>query len=550
MHISDERPWVTLYDDGVPYEMIPQCKNALEMFKRAVQRHPQRVQLYYFSNPISALEVDAQSDALAVALIDLGLERGDRVALYLQNIPQFALTLLAIWKVGDIMVPINPMLRHRELRFILNDSGARFLVALQSLYHQTVSGLDDLPCLEHVITTSELDYLGSQVPDLLLDAERQPCEQAIDFMNLVKRYEGQKPPPVALSGEEVAILPYTSGTTGPPKGSMNTQSNVVFNCEGLRRWYALEDDDVVFGVAPLFHITGLIVQLGLSLCGPFPLVLTYRFDPVTAANLIEKLKVTYSLGAITAYIAMMNTPSICNDQLQSMRVVVSGGAPIAPAQVVAFRERFGLTLQSGYGLTETTATTHVTPGGQTTPIDPATGALAIGVPFIGVSSRIVDDDGMSLSPGQIGEIAISGPMVVPGYWQKPEETAKTFINGEMRTGDVGFMDEQGWFYIVDRKKDMTISSGYKVWSREVEDVLYMHSAVREAAVVGVAHEYRGESVKAFVSLGVGQSVSERALIEYCREQLAAYKRPREVVIMDELPKTASGKILRRELRGN
>ena len=545
----DERPWLKLYSDGVEFEMTPDFENALDMFKRAVQRHPEQAQLYYFSKPLSAREVDDQSDALAVGLIDLGLKRGDRVAVYLQNVPQFVLTLIAVWKVGAIMVPINPMLRHRELVYILTDSGARVLITLQSLYHQTVAGIVDQQLLKQVITTSELDYLEAEVPDLLADAERQPCEQTIDFLELVARYTGHKPPPVTLRGEDIAILPYTSGTTGPPKGAMNTHANVVFNSEGLRRWYAFKEDDVVFGLAPLFHITGLIVQLGLSLCGPFPLVLTYRFDPVCTADLIEKLKVTYSLGAITAYIALMNTPSIRAEQLRSMRIVVSGGAPIAPAHVVAFRKRFGITLQSGYGLTETTAPTHVTPREQTTPVDPATGALAIGVPYIGVNSRIVDDAGLALPPGEVGEIAISGPMVVPGYWQKPEETAKAFINGEMRTGDVGFMDEQGWFYIVDRKKDMIIASGYKVWPREVEDVLYAHCAVLEAAVVGVADEYRGESVKAFVSLRMGQGVTPQALIEHCREQLAAYKRPREVVVMDELPKTASGKILRRELRG-
>ena len=311
----------------------------------------------------------------------------------------------------------------------------------------------------------------------------------------------------------------------------------------------MQENDVLFGLAPLFHITGLIVQLGLSLCGPFPLVLTYRFDPDTAARLIEKHHVTYSLGAITAYIALVNSPSVRADQLRSMRVVGSGGAPIAPANVTAFRQRFGITLQSGYGLTETTAPTHVTPSALATPVDPGTGALAIGVPYIGVSSRIVDDEGNSVPVGEVGEITARGPMVVPGYWGKPEDTASTFFDGEMRTGDVGFMDEHGWFYIVDRKKDMIIASGYKVWPREVEDVLYTHPAVREAAVVGVADEYRGESVKAFVSCNTGATVTPDQLVDHCQPRLAAYKRPREVEVLDELPKTVSGKILRRELRG-
>ena len=546
--MSTERPWLKLYNHGVDADLVPSCDNALQMFKDAVERAPERPQIYYFSKAISAGEVDNLSDALAVGLIGLGLKRGERVAVFLQNLPQFVLSLIALWKVGAVVVPINPMLKQRELGYILSDSGARFIVCLESLYHETLAATLIEHPVDGVITTSELDYLGGETPSFLENARRLSCEDSIDFVELIACHAGQKPPPVTLKPGDIAMLPYTSGTTGPPKGAMNTHANVVFNAEALRRWYAMKDDDVIFGLAPLFHITGLIVQLALSLCGPFPLVLTYRFDPQTAAELIEEHKVTYSLGAITAYIALMNTPSVRAEQLRSMRVVVSGGAPIAPANVAAFRERFGITLQSGYGLTETTAPSHVTPRELPTPVDPGTGALAIGVPYIGVSSRIINDAGETLAPGEVGEITVRGPMVVPGYWEKPTETEKTFSNGEMRTGDVGFMDEAGWFYIVDRKKDMIIASGYKVWPREVEDVLYTHPAVREAAVVGVADEYRGETVKAFVSLSTGESVTPQALIEHCRDQLAAYKRPRQIEVLEELPKTASGKILRRELR--
>ena len=363
MNDYDQRPWLRLYSEGVEPQLTPSCDNALDMFKRAAKRHPDRPQLYYFSQPMTAREVDACTDALAVGLIDLGLKGGDRVAGYLQNVPQFVLTLIAVWKAGAIFVPINPMLRQRELAFILDDCRARFLVTLQSLHRDTVADVLGDRALQQVITTSELDYLGDEVPDLLANTRRVRCEETVDFVELVSRYAGQTPPPVSIRGEDVAVLPYTSGTTGPPKGAMNTHANVVFNCEGLRSWFAMRDDDVIFGLAPLFHITGLIGQLGLSLCGPFPLVLTYRFEPQTTANLIEELRVTYLLGAITAYIALMNTPSIRTEQLGSMRIVVSGGAPIAPANLTAFRERFGITLQSGYGLTETTAPTHLTPTG-------------------------------------------------------------------------------------------------------------------------------------------------------------------------------------------
>ena len=540
--------WARLYDPGVQVDFEPESTDALMMFRRSAQRAPDRALLHYFDRSISAAELDRQSDALAAALQALGVGHGDRVALYLQNVPQFVLTLLAAWKRGAVAVPVNPMLRRRELEFLLNDSGAVVLVTLESL-HQEVAR-DTLPATEvrHVITTSELDFLDGAVPPLLEASRRDRCEGKLDLVALLEEHAGERPPDVGLSPDDLALLCYTSGTTGSPKGAMNTHANVVFNSEANRAWMQLGADDVIFGLAPLFHITGLIAQLTLALSGPIPLVLFYRFDPETAAQLIAHHRATFTLGAITAFIAMMNSPRVEPEQLASLRTVYSGGAPIAPATVDAFRERFDLTIRSAYGLTETTAPSHLTPTRLESPVDAGTGALTVGVPYSGTRSRILDEQGRELGPREEGEIAISGPMVVPGYWQRPEETAHAFRNGELRTGDVGFMDEQGWFYVVDRKKDMIIASGYKVWPREVEDVIYMHPAVRESAVVGVPDPYRGETVKAYISLKAGAHTTPQAIIEHCREQLAAYKRPHEVEILDELPKTASGKILRRALR--
>jgi long-chain acyl-CoA synthetase len=228
--------------------------------------------------------------------------------------------------------------------------------------------------------------------------------------------------------------------------------------------------------------------------------------------------------------------------------VYSGGAPVAPATVAAFKQQFGAYVHNIYGMTETTSPTHAVPLGGDAPVDPNTGALSVGVPVCGAVVHIVDEEGNALPVGEVGELVSGGPMVAPGYWQKPEETAKSFEARGIHTGDVGFMDEKGWFYIVDRKKDLIIASGYKVWPREVEDVLYTHPAVREAAVVGVVDAYRGETVKAFVSLKAGMTATPADIIEFCKDLMAAYKRPREIEIVDELPKTASGKIMRRELR--
>ena len=355
-------------------------------------------------------------------------------------------------------------------------------------------------------------------------------------------------PDPGLGAADVAFLTYTSGTTGPPKGAMNTHRNVVFNSEAYRRWMSLTPEDTVLGVAPLFHITGLIAHLTVALLVPMPIVLGYRFDPVTVLDLIERDRPTFTVGAITVFTALMNDPSCPGRDLSSLTKVYSGGAPIAPATVERFQKEVGPYIHNIYGLTETTSPSHGVPMGAIAPVDPTSGALSVGVPIFNTVVQVVDEEGNEVPPGEIGEFVTTGPQVVAGYWNKPDETAHALPGGSLHTGDVGFMDEDGWFYVVDRKKDMIIASGYKVWPREVEDVLYQHPAVREAAVIGVPDDYRGETVKAFVSLRPGAQAEPAELIQFCKERMAAYKYPRVVELVDELPKTVTGKILRRELR--
>ncbi|MHB1786208.1 MAG: class I adenylate-forming enzyme family protein, partial [Acidimicrobiales bacterium] len=258
---------------------------------------------------------------------------------------------------------------------------------------------------------------------------------------------------------------------------------------------------------------------------------------------------TFTVGSITVFISMMNTPGATREDLSSLTKIYSGGAPIPPSTVKEFQDQFGPYIHNIYGLTETTSPSHGVPLGAEAPVDAASGALSVGVPIFNTVVRVVGDSGEDLPVGEIGELVTEGPQVVPGYWQKPEETEKALGGGRLRTGDVGYMDDQGWFYIVDRKKDQINVSGYKVWPREVEDVLYQHPAVREAGVIGVPDEYRGETVKAIVSLRAGKTVEPEELVAFCRERMAAYKYPRVVEIIEELPKTVTGKILRRELRG-
>jgi long-chain acyl-CoA synthetase len=329
---------------------------------------------------------------------------------------------------------------------------------------------------------------------------------------------------------------------------MTTHRNVVFNARTYRDWIGLGPGDVVLGVAPLFHITGLIGHIAISLLVGAPLVLMYRLDPRTTLETVAAEKATFTVGSITVFIGLMNAPDADRNALASLTKIYSGGAPIPPSTVRAFQAAFGHYIHNIYGLTETTSPSHAVPWGAQAPVDEASGALSVGVPVYNTVVRIVGDDGQDLPPGQVGELVTAGPQVVVGYWNKPEESAKALPGGALRTGDVGYMDSDGWFYIVDRKKDQINVGGFKVWPREVEDVLYEHEAVREAAVVGVPDAYRGETVKAFVSLRPGTSATEDELIAFCKERMAAYKYPRHVEFLDEIPKTVTGKLLRRELR--
>jgi long-chain acyl-CoA synthetase len=535
------------YPVGLPTDIEREHENMLDAFKATAERIPDRPAMIYFDREISYRELDEITDALASGLQAHEFKPGDRLAGYLQNVPQFAMGMLAAWKAGGIFVSVNPMLRHKEVTTLLADSGAVALLTLESLWDEVAREVVPNVEVKTIITTSELDFLD-ETPPLLSSSSRHRDPDTLDLVELVESHRGRAPSTPTLGPDDIAFLVYTSGTTGPPKGAMNSHGNVVFNAQAYRDWIGLDDSDVVLGVAPLFHITGLVAHLAVGLLVGMPIVLSYRFEADTTLELIERHGVTFTVGSITVFIALMNAPSAGDRDLSAFTKVVSGGAPIAPPTVAEFEAKIGSYIHNIYGLTETTSPTHCVPIGKRAPVDKESGALSVGVPIFNTIVRLVDDDGNEVGPGEVGEIVTSGPQVVSGYWNKPEETEHAFPDGALHTGDVGVMDAEGWFYIVDRKKDMINAAGYKVWPREVEDVLYAHEAVREAAVVGVPDEYRGETVKAFVSLKPGAVVDAQTLMAFCKERMAAYKYPRDIAFVDELPKTASGKIMRRELR--
>ncbi|MEX5721253.1 AMP-binding protein [Geodermatophilus maliterrae] len=547
MSVYDERPWLGLYGDQAADNQL-EYGNALEMFRAGVAADPDGAAVKYFDGVLTRAELDEQSDALASALLASGFGRGDRLAVYLQNVPQFLVCMVGTWKAGGVMVSINPMSRTRELSYLLKDSGATVLVCLEALYDGVARGVVPNTDVELVLTTSELEYQSRNDERLFKGVSRQRHDGTTDFTELLQQHAGQMPPAVQFTPDDVAFLTYTSGTTGVPKGAMNTHRNVVFTASVYRDWARFAPGGSVFGIAPLFHITGLIGHIAVSFLAPSTLVLAYRFDPQVVLDALLEHRPTYTIGAITAFNALLGSPEFTKDHFSSFTSVYSGGAAISPTAEQAFLAETGKQVHNAYGLTETTSPMTLTPFGAPSPVDPTSGALSVGVPVPSTIVRIQGEDGQDLPLGEVGEIVAEGPQVVAGYWGKPQETAASLPGGALKSGDVGFMNPEGWIFIVDRKKDMINASGYKVWPREVEDVLAEHPAVRESAVVGVPDEKRGETVKAFVSVKPGATVTPEELIAHCRERMAAYKYPRQVEIIDELPKTVTGKILRRELR--
>ena len=547
MSAYDDRPWLGLYGDQ-PADMQLQYGNALEMFKAGVTADPSGVAIKYFDGVLTRQELDEQSDALATGLLSKGFSAGDRLAVYLQNVPQFLVCMVGAWKAGGVMVSINPMSRVRELSYLLKDSGAKVLVCLEALYDEIARDVVPDTSVELVLTTSELEYQSRNDERLFKGLTRQRYDGTTDFSELLQQHRGSVPPAVQLGSDDVAFLTYTSGTTGVPKGAMNTHRNVVFTAAVYRDCVRFGPGGSVFGIAPLFHITGLIGHIAVSFLVPMPLVLAYRFEPQVVLDALLEHRPTYTIGAITAFNALLNSPQFTKDHFSSLTSVYSGGAAISPTAEKGFLAATGRQVHNAYGLTETTSPMTLTPFGSPSPVDPTSGALSVGLPVPNTIVRIQGEEGEDLPLGEIGEIVAEGPQVVAGYWGKPEETAASLPGGALKSGDVGFMNPDGWIFIVDRKKDMINASGYKVWPREVEDVLAEHPAVRESAVVGVPDEKRGETVKAFVSLKPGATVTPDELIAHCKQRMAAYKYPRQVVIIDELPKTVTGKILRRELR--
>jgi long-chain acyl-CoA synthetase len=535
------RPWTKLYASSVGPPDAG-ATTVLDLFCAAPREAPA---VFYFDATLTYSDLDRLSDRLAGWLWERGVGHGDRVAIVLQNVPQFLIAAVAAWKLAAIVVSLNPMYRTPELTKLFADCKPKAIICHDDQWDSVSAAAGSVdPAL--VLWTSGREFQTRNDSRVL----RATVGSAPPAQTLAQAFAEDTSAPAApgLSSDDVALLLYTSGTTGVPKGAMLTHRNLVANALVCRDHFELSRASRIFGVAPLFHVTGFEIQLVTVFAAAAALVLTYRFEPTTALDAFLEHRPTFIVGAITAFIALMNQSSAQSAHFDSFIHMYSGGAPIAPAVIDAFAARFGRAIRSSYGMTELTAPSHLAPNKGRIPVDPQSGALSIGIPTHGTDAIIVDDGRQPVGPGEHGELVVRGPSVMAGYWRKPAETTEVLTAGWMHTGDIGFFDEAGWFYLVDRKKDMISASGFKVWPREVEDVLYAFPGVREAAVVGAPDSYRGETVVAFVSASSGVRLDVAALSGFCRERLAAYKCPVEIRVVEELPKTATGKITRNTLR--
>ncbi|MFS8531297.1 long-chain-fatty-acid--CoA ligase [Sphaerobacter thermophilus] len=526
-----ERPWLAHYPPGVPATLEYPEVTLDQFIEQSVAKHADLTALRFATISMTYRELWGRVLRCAAALAELGIGKGDRVALMLPNCPQYVIAYFGTLRAGGIVVQVSPLSTPRELVHHLSTSGAETIVVADVLYPMVQAVLPQVN-LRNVLVTR-------------LRGEVTPGPEARAFEEVLMSTTGA-PPDVQVTPDDVAVLQYTGGTTGIAKGAMLTHRNLVVNVlqsAAPNPDFPSGADLRVLTVLPLFHVYGMTVCMNLGLARGGELILLPRFEPAEVLETIKATQPTSFPGVPTMYVAINSVPNAEEYGVGSIRFCNSGGAPMPLEVMEAFEQRFGATIIEGYGLSETSPVTHV---------NPATGLRkpgTIGIPVPDTDAEIVDIDTGTrvLPPGEPGELRIRGPQVMAGYWGMPEETADAMRDGWFYTGDIATMDEDGYFTIVDRKKDMILASGLNVYPREVEEVLYEHPAVLEAGVIGVPDPYRGETVKAFVVLKPGASATAEELEAYCREHLSAYKVPHAFEFRDTLPKSGVGKVLRRVL---
>jgi long-chain acyl-CoA synthetase len=540
-----KKHWPATVDEKsirLPEELLPAT------LARQAKRVPDRPAIHFYGRAITFAELDSAVGRFAGFLQGRGVQAGDRVAILLENSPQFAIAYYGALRAGAIAVCLNSMHKAVELLHEFEDSGARALVTSDFAY-EVVEPIRAQTKLETVVLTAYRDFLPENPalppPPTFQNAKGGERPAGTDALLDVLRTAPELKMQVPRALSDTALLQYTSGTTGTAKAAEITHGNLVSNCELQRVYIGAGDDDVALGVLPWFHITGMECQMNMMAYMGATLVAIGRFDLVTVLRAIELYRCTLTTFITTVNVAIVNFAKTKEFDLSSLRRCFSGGAPVPPAIARRWEEITGHKLIEGYGLSETTAPTHINP-----PHRPKYGTVGLPLPL--TDARVVDpnDGATELEIGKSGEIAVRGPQVMKGYWRNPEATRDAFRDGWFLTGDIGRVDEDGYFSIEERKKDMLKVSGFAVFPAEVEAIMYRHPAIAEVGVVGVAHSYRGEDPLAFVVLkpDAKGKITEELLAEWCRTNMSVYKAPRQICFLEALPKTATGKVLKRVLR--
>lgn len=533
-----QKPWLKWYDPRVDEHVSVKYESLYDFLENAVTRFETKPAFTFYGKVFSFIETKMIVDRLAAALHKEGLKKGDRVAIMLPNCPQYMFTLFAIFRLGAIAVQVNPMYVEREIEFVLEDSGAKFMVVLDGFYPKVKKAQSTTSLKKVIVVSFGGERMGLAEEDVYFDAALQV---EVSF------------PEVEINPhEDVAVLQYTGGTTGVPKGVMLTHYNLLANfnqvCDFIyNTWDEIPESFKMITVLPMFHVYGLS---SVALCGireGANQIILPRFDVKEVMETIKREKPLIFAGVPTMYFALNSQPEALKEcHFEEVYYTGSGGAPLPVEQAKIFEKITGAILRDGYGLSEAAPTVAFNP-----PFLPRKYG-SIGIPVPSTVIRIVreteDGEFIDVPVGDQGQLIVKGPQVMKGYWNRPKDTEEVLKDGWLFTGDIAKMDEDGYFYILDRQKDMIIASGYNVYPREVEEVLYKLDGVEEAIVVGVPDSYRGETVKAFIKLKAGITLSPEEVIQFGKDNLAPYKAPKEVEILVELPKSSVGKLLRRVLR--
>ncbi|MBN1495464.1 MAG: long-chain fatty acid--CoA ligase [Spirochaetes bacterium] len=545
-----EKTWFKSYAADVPYNLQYQNVTVAEALAKNADLYPEVTALIFLDARITYRSLNEMANSFANALIDMGVKPGDRVAMLMPNMPQIVIATYGAWKAGAIVVMNNPLYTDRELEYQLNNSGSTMLVTLDLLAPRMIALRPKTP-VKKIIVAHIRDHLGfpkkQLLPIVAKDKHRDipKTSEVYEWPDLIKKYPATDPG-IRVAFDSLATLQYTGGTTGVSKGVMLTHKNLSSNVQQIEAWFPGfgKGELVQLGVLPFFHSFGLTCIMNFCVWMAGADVLIPRPDPTAVLEAIHKHKITFYPAVPTIYVGLLSHPKLHKYDVSSIIGCFSGAAPLPVEVIKSFEEKTGSKICEGYGLSETSPVATINPWGGKTKVG------SIGLPLSDTEIKIVDlEDGTKEMPvGEAGEVIIRGPQVTEGYYNMPDETAKTVRDGWLYTGDIGKMDDEGYFYIVDRKKDMIIAGGYNIYPRDIDEILFEHPKILEACAIGVPDQYRGETVKAFVVLRSGETMTEQEVIDFCKEKLAKYKVPTTVEFIDSLPKSGVGKILRKELR--